>query len=843
MHKFKHVAAIVLLLGLSLFAQAPAASSNSVDQRVDAIMSKMTLEQKIDLLGGVDGFFVRDFPQLGWPRLRMADGPMGVRNFGPATAYPAGIGLAATWNPDMAKRIGEGLGRDARAKGVHFLLGPGVNIYRAPMNGRNFEYFGEDPYLASRIAVNYIQGVQSQGVIATIKHFLGNNSEYDRHNTNTELDERTAREIYLPVFEAAVKEGKVGAIMDSYNLLNGTNLTQNGYFNTDVVRKDWGFRGIMMSDWDATYDSIGAANGGLDLEMPFPKFMNKDFLMPAIKEGKVSVATIDEKVRRIMRTAIEFGFLDRDQLDLNAPRFSDEGRKVALAGAEQSMVLLKNDGALLPLNKTAIKTIAILGPDAYPAVHVGGGSAGVQPFVAVSYLEGLSAYLGPKVRLLYNRGVVAAEDIVNGTGFYGNAEGSGLPFLNVEFYDNPDFAGAPARTAKALHIAYMSDIQIDWNQLASIKKVRIGSSAKYSGYYIAKKSGPHTWYVSAVGGDAYKLFVDGKLIAEQPESESQVPKYISMNLEAGKAYAVRFELSAVPGWGTNKASVGVIPTEDMVTPEAKKMAAMADVVVVSAGFDPVSESEGMDRTFQLPGGQDELIQAATAANKKTVVVLTAGGAVDVTKWVDSVPALLQHWYAGQEGGQALPKILFGDVNPSGHLPISWERRWEDNPVHDSYYINDGDKNIKYSEGVFVGYRGYEKNNVKPLFPFGYGLSYTTFAVKNLNITPKAPKAGEKVTVAFDVTNAGKVAGAQVVQLYLGNPTASVPRPAKELKGFARVELKPGETKHITLTLDPRAMSFYDADGHAWKQEPGKFTVFVGHSSADIDLTGEYTVSK
>ena len=289
----------------------------------------------------------------------------------------------------LAERVGTEIGRDARAKGVHFLLGPGVNIYRAPMNGRNFEYFGEDPFLASRMAVGYIKGVQGQGVSATIKHFLGNNSEFDRHNSDSIIDERTLREIYLPVFEAAVKEARVGAIMDSYNLTNGQHMSQNKYLLTDVVRKEWGFDGIMMSDWGGTYDGVEAANGGQDLEMPSAVHMNRKNLLPAIEQGKVSVATIDDKVRRMLNTAVRFGWLDRDQTDWSIPRYNQQGRQMALNAARESLVLLKNEGNLLPLSKGKIKSILVVGPDAYPAVPVGGGSARVEPFSSVSYLEGL----------------------------------------------------------------------------------------------------------------------------------------------------------------------------------------------------------------------------------------------------------------------------------------------------------------------------------------------------------------------------------------------------------------------------------------------------------------------
>src|SRR5258705_5816404 len=350
------------IVGLSLIvstvfsasAQAPAPSfrsSSEVERRVDSILNQMTLEEKLDLLGGVDGFFIRDIPRLNLPRLKMADGPVGVRNFGPPTAFAGGVTLTATWNPVLAELVGTELGRDSRSKGVHFLLAPGVNINRAPMNGRNFEYFGEDPFLASRMAVSYIKGVQNQGVSATIKHFLGNNSEFDRHNTDSIIDERTMREIYLPAFEAAVKEAHVGAIMDSYNLTNGQHMSQNKYLLTKLLKKEGGFEGLIMSDWSGTYDGVEAANAGQDLEMPSGLHMNQQTLKPAIEQGKVSVATIDDKVRRILRTANRFGWMDRDQTETSISRLNAEGDQVALEGARSGMVLLKNDGNLLPLDK------------------------------------------------------------------------------------------------------------------------------------------------------------------------------------------------------------------------------------------------------------------------------------------------------------------------------------------------------------------------------------------------------------------------------------------------------------------------------------------------------------
>jgi len=823
-----------MLIALNAVAATPPPVTSSVDERVDAIMRPMTLEQKIDLLGGVDDFYIRGYESLGWPRLRMADGPIGVRNFGPSTAYPAGIALAATWDPEMAHKIGAGLGRDARAKGVHFLLGPGVNIYRAPMNGRNFEYFGEDPFLGARIAVGYVEGVQSQGVIATIKHYLGNNSEFDRNRINSQIDERTLREIYLPIFEAAVKEAKIGAIMDSYNLVNGQHMTQNGILNTDVAKKDWGFRGIVMSDWGAAHDALAVTNGGLDLEMPSGAFMNRANLLPAIQAGKVSVATIDDKVRRIVRTAIEFGFLDRPQTDLSIPRYNEQDRAVALQGAEESLVLLKNEGGLLPLDPAKVKTIAVFGPDAYPAVPVGGGSAAVEPFNSVSYLEGLSNFLGDRGKVLYEPGIISPEEIMDRTQFTVDAAGK-APGIRGEYFNSTDFSGAPVvRTDRRLNFQWTGE---------SLQGVVVkGPSIRWTGYYTAAKTGPYYWLVNFAGRDAAKFYLDDKLAHEYVPSDGRGPAWVLLPMEAGRTYAVRLEFVIGPVWHQQLVGLGAIAADDLITPEAKEMAAAADAAVVCVGFNRGSESEGADRLFELGFGQDALVQSIAAANPKTIVVLTAGGSVDVTKWIDRVPAFLHGWYSGQEAGRALPRILFGEVNPSGHLPISFERAWADNPVHDSYHVNAPANTVVYKEGVFMGYRGYEHNGVKPLFPFGHGLSYTTFAFQNLKLAPAAPKCGENVTVSFDVTNTGSRAGAAVAQLYLGNPTASVPRPAKELKGFSRVALQPGENKHVTLTLDPRAMSFFDVTGHAWKQEPGKFTVFVGHSSADIDLSGEYAVS-
>ena len=842
MRKLYSIIVLSILISnvVGALGQSPASpslrSSTEVERRVDSLLGQMTLEEKIDLLSGVDGFFIRDVPRLNLPRLKMADGPIGVRNFGPATAMAGGIALAATWNPALAERVGAEIGRDARAKGVHFLLGPGVNIYRAPMNGRNFEYFGEDPFLASRMAVGYIKGVQSQGVSATIKHFMGNNSEFDRHNSDSIIDERAMREIYLPVFEAAVKEAHVGAIMDSYNLTNGQHMSQNKYLLTDVVRKEWAFDGIMMSDWGATYDGVEAANGGQDLEMPSGAHMNQKTLKPAIEQGKVSVATIDDRVRHILNTAARFGWLDRDQTDWSIPRYNQQGSQTALNAAREGLVLLKNEGNLLPLSKGKIKSILVVGPDAYPAVPVGGGSARVEPFSAVSYMEGLSNYLGPDVQVHYSRGVPSFAEMAEATVFT-TAAANGQPGLNAEYFNNPELQGPPAvsRTERRMNFGQGSRMVLPPE----------AASSRWTGYYVPQASGAHDLFVHTSGenGGAYRVYIDDKLVLDNWTLNKALANYVTVPLEAG-AHKVVLERRGRGG----RSRLGIVRHGQFVSEEAKKLAAKADAVVVAVGFDQETESEGADRTFYLPPGQDELIQTMAAANKNTIVVMTSGGSVDMSAWVDRVPALLEAWYPGQQGGTAVAEVLFGDVNPSGRLPVTFERRWEDNPVHDSYYPEANTKRVVYKEGVFVGYRGYEKAGTKPLFPFGSGLSYTTFKYSNLSIKPVAgagpnsDSSGPRNEVSFDVKNTGTRDGADVAQVYVSDPQTKVPRPAKELKGFVKVSLRPGETKKVSVILDNRALSYYDVNAKQWRAEPGVFDVLVGRSSAQIELRGRLTLA-
>lgn len=852
-------AAVLFNCHVIVRAQAPHPLNAEERKQVDALVQRMSPEQKLDYIGGT-GFAVRAVPQFDIPALEMSDGPYGTRsNSGfPSTTYAAGMGLAASWDRDLAARVGGGIGRDARARGVHFMLGPGVNIYRSPRNGRNFEYFGEDPFLSAEMAVGYITGMQQQGVSATVKHFLGNNSEFLRHDSDSVIDERTVREIYLPAFEAAVKRAHVGAVMDSYNFINGKHSTQNGYYNTEIVRKEWGFQGIMMSDWDATYDGVAAANNGLDLEMPTGRYMNRANLTPALQNGQVMQATIDEKVRRILSTAQSFGWLDANyqQRDSAIPVLDAKNNATALDSARESIVLLKNTGNLLPLDKARVKTVLVVGPDAYPGVPVGGGSAGVVPFRMIGPMEGITGVAGNGVTVLYDEGVPALQQLARKTHFTTTATGE-TEGLVSETFDGKELSGTVRQgMLRQLNVSDAGggsgesldglpiDSSVDDNARGRREQPR---SHRITGYYKAETAGPYLIAVSGNGENTgNRVYLDGKLVIDDWKLVRAFEPHLTMPLTAGVHKVV------VEAWQGNpfraRLYLAILPEDKAVNPRAKEMAAKADVVVVAAGFQTSqqieSEGEGGDRTFDLPYGQDALIRAMVAANPKTVVAVTSGGNVDSTTWIDRVPALLETWYGGQSAGQALGEVLFGEFNPSGHLPATFERRAEDNPTFANYYPEGDTKRVIYREGIFVGYRGYQQNHVKPLFPFGFGLSYTTFKFSNLSVAHGGNAGGGiAMTASFDVTNTGTRSGAEVAQVYVADDHAKVPRPMRELKGFQRVQLAAGETKHMSIPLDARAFAYYDVAAKKWAIGPGRFTVEAGDSVESLPLHESVLIDK
>ncbi len=829
---------------LSSFAQAPAPDSPAIEAQAHAVVAKLTLEQKIELLGGEDTMFTRPIPAIGLPRFKMSDGPVGIKSWGPSTAFAGGVALAASWDPALALKIGQGLGRDARARGVNFLLGPGVNIARSPLDGRNFEYFSEDPFLNSAIVAGYIEGVQSQGVVATVKHYALNNEEYNRHNVSVNVDERTMREIYLPSFEAAVTKAHVDAVMDSYSLINGVHATQNEFLNLKVLKGEWGFQGILMSDWDATYDGVAAANNGLDLEMPSARFMNAQTLLPAVKAGSVTEATIDDKVLRLIRTELRYGFLDRPQLDLTRSTYSVADRAVALDGALEGLTLLKNEGALLPIDPSKIKTIAVIGPDAYPAVTSGGGAAETQAFEPVSIVTGIANLLGPGVSVLYSRGLPDRMDVFKNTKWQGD--------VKVSTYPSKDLTGKP-EVISLPNIADRNDRS--WQPDAKAPR-----SVRYEASYKAAKTGKYLVlaFSDNWGGGDYKVIIDGSQVMDLAKIEGQVPKSATIDLDAGQTMNVVAEYMPNGGDGV-RYGLGIAYEPDLIAAEAKTMAAAADVVVVATGFTAESEREGADRSFSLPWGQDALIETISAINPRTIVTLTAGGGVDTRPWLSKVPVLLDTYYPGQEGGTAVAEVLFGKHNPEGKLPVSFDRSWGENPSAPYYYpikgadtklhVTESGKppvdyvipHVKYGDRLMVGYRYWTTTGKHPLFPFGFGLSYTTFSFANLR-APASAASGATVPVSFDVTNTGNVAGAEVAQLYVSDPSARIDRPERELKGFEKVRLAPGETRQVTINLDARSFSYWDAAAHKWTIDPGEFVIRVGDSSENTPLSANITLN-
>lgn len=818
---------LTLLLVVGTLLPAAAQQITEKDKaRAEALVGQMTLDEKLDYIGGFNAFYIRAIPRLGIPQIRMADGPQGVRNDTRSTMYPCGIAAAAAWDRALTYDYGRALGQDCRARGVHILLGPGVNIYRSPLCGRNFEYYGEDPYLASETAAAYIEGMQSEGVMATIKHFVGNNQEWNRHHVSSDIDERTLNEIYLPAFRKAVTEAKVGAVMSSYNPLNCVHMTENRPLTIDLLRKKWSFDGIFMSDWNATYSAVGAANGGLDLEMPRARFMNAENLRPALENGLVTEATVDEKCRHILQTLIAFGFLDREQLDKNIKERNPFSDQVALDVARGGIVLVKNEGDILPLSRK-VRNVVVMGPNA-GSVPTGGGAGFVHPFSTVSVGEGMQL-VGKRLRTTVLNPALRGDLAASGLFFTPDGKSG----LKGEFFTNKELAGMPMVTTTD------TEIDFNWEGSPADGVPADGFSARWSGAFKPARTGRVTFEVR--GDDGYRLYVDGREVLADWRNHSATTRSATLNVVAGKSYPLRLEYYD----NASTATVSLRYLFNDVTEQDRKIAA-ADAVIYCAGFASDTERENYDRTFGLPEGQAAEIAAVAKLNPNLIVVVNSGGGVDFAEFGDKARAILMAWYPGQEGGRAIAEILTGAVSPSGKLPISIERRAEDNPAYGSYYENVDRSHrkgapqprVNYNEGIFVGYRGYDRSEVEPLYAFGYGLSYTTFAYSGLKI---ARQDDGSYRVSFDVKNTGRRDGAEVAQLYVSDLTASVPRPVKELKGYEKVYLKKGETKRVEMCLPHDAFAFYDMDRHDFVVEPGDFLLQVGASSRDLRLKGTVRV--
>ncbi len=822
---------LLLFIPEITFCQIYKSVNASVEDRVENLLSYMTLDEKLNYIGGINGFYVRDIPRLGVPALKMSDGPVGVRNDGPTTAYPAGILSASTWNIGLVNQLGIALGKDARARGDHLLLGPGVNIYRAPMCGRNFEYFGEDPFLSAQNAVSYVNGVQSQGVVATIKHFACNNQEWNRYDVSSDVDERTLQEIYLPAFKAAVMDGKVGAVMNSYNLINGVHATQNKHLNLDILKGDWRFDGILMSDWGSTHSGIDAANGGLDLEMPSAEYMSSAVMASNLNNGTLSQSIIDDKVRRILRILFRFGFFDHAQLDNTIPANNPANGAIALKLAEEGIVLLKNQDSILPLNINKIKKLAVIGPNANQYV-AGGGSSYTTPYNVIPVLQGLQQLAGSSVNIVYSAGMPTYYEAAASSLFF-SAAASNVKGLTGQYYQNTQsLSGNPSFTR--------IDTIIDFHWMNGTPNISgwpaTNYSIKWTGVVRPKQTGNYQFI--ARGDDGFRLSVNNALIINQWKDQAATISTGTAYLVAGNEYPV--ELDFYQNGGASEISLGWYYGTN-ANAEAINIAKSSDAVVVCVGFNSSIEGEGFDRPFALPLGQDSLINAIAKVNPNTIVIVNAGGNVNMQNWISNVRGLLYAWYPGQEGGKAIAEILFGNVNPSGKLPVSFEKKWEDNPTYPNYYQNNGSNSVKYNEGIFVGYRYYDSKNVEPMFPFGFGLSYTSFEYSKLKVT--ADTAGGKInySISYDIKNTGSHEGSEVSQVYVGALNSSVSRPLKELKGFSKESIAPGATKSVNISLNSTSFAYYDISQKSFVVEKGKYKISVGSASNNIKLNDTISI--
>ncbi len=804
-------------------------------QRVEDLLDRMTLDEK-DLLVHGDpstGMDTAPVPRLGIPRLSMTDGPHGVR-WGEATAFPTGVTLASTWNEQLLESVGAGLARETLAKGRNIILGPCINIHRVPMGGRNFESFSEDPFLAGRMAVGYIKGVQSLNVVATPKHFAVNNQEINRGSISVQIDERTLRELYLPQFRAAMQEGGAWSIMCSYNRINGVHACENRHLLTDILRNEWGFRGFVMSDWGAVHSTVPTVLSGMDIEMGSGKYLD-DELIEAVRNGDVPESVLDNMVRRILRVMFTTGLFDQKIIVDGNWTDSPENRAVALDAAREGIVLLKNDNNLLPINRDEIHSLAVIGPNAAVARMGGGGSSEVTPTYGVSPLEGILKEAGDDVQVRYAPGcdvrVPVDFEVIPSTFLIPAGVNSGEHGLAADFFNSANVTGEPV-----LSRVY-KQIDFNWKSESPDKKVnRDRFTIRWKGVLVPPVSGRYTF--TAIGDGAAHLYIKGKAILHNYGTDNRKAKSGSVKLRAGRRYKIRFEYSDLGGPATVK--LGWSRPDRSLIGEAAKLAGDSDAAVVVVGLDRSFEGEGHDRdNIELPGLQNDLIEAVAAANPNTIVVMINGTPLVINRWLDKVAALVEAWYPGEEGGRAVAEILFGDVNPSGKLPITYPRSWEQCPAFGNYPGSGKDGEVHFDEGIFVGYRYYDKQNIEPVFPFGYGLSYTSFKYDGLKIEPKNIGPGDKtVKVSLDVTNTGSRAGKEVVQLYVHDDEASVERPVRELKGIRKIALKPGETKNVVFEIGRAALSFYDADRMRWTAEPGLFEIQIGSSSRDIRLNGD-----
>lgn len=818
--------------------------------RITALVAQMTLEEKVSLLAGASMWNTVPVERLGVPAIKVTDGPNGARGdsgFGTgrkAAAMPVGISLASTWNPERAADVGAALAEEALSKGANVLLGPTTNMHRSPLNGRNFECYSEDPHLAARLTVAYINGVQSKGVGATVKHYAANDSEFERNTISSEVGERALREIYLPPFEAAVREAGTWAIMSAYNKVNGTFASEHRELLTDILRDEWGFDGIVMSDWWGSHSAAPSVNAGLDLEMPGPTLHRGAKLLEAVHKGEVSEETVTASALRILHLLERTGVLDRPEIPAEQELDRPEHRAIARRAAAEGIVLLKNEDNILPLAPAQLKSIALIGPNVQNARIMGGGSAIVNAFRRVTPFEGISEQVGEQVEVAWAAGCSNHKMLpVLDMNRVRTRDGQTAGAFSTTYFASKDLTGdAVATTAD-------TGAEQWWMGPPAAGVNPTSFSARMQGTFVPEVSGDHFFSLSAAGNS--RLFVDGALLVENWESAERGDTFFGMGtaeriaqipLTAGQPVDLTIEFGKVMAAPLSAVRVGCMPVPPVdAMAKAAELAAQADIALLFVGTTQEWETEGVDRAgLSLPGEQDALIAAVAAANPRTVVVLQTGGPVAMP-WFDKVAGVVQAWFSGQECGHAIADVLLGRMDATGRLPQTFPLRIEDNPAFINYPGENG--RVHYGEGIFIGYRYYEKKQVPVLFPFGYGLSYTTFAYNNLQLSSQVMGPDETLTVTVDVTNTGGREGSEVVQLYVRDVASTLTRPEKELKGFVKVWLAPGETGKATLTLDRRSLACWDDRRHEWVAEAGDFVAMVGRSSAAIELVAEFRLSE
>ena len=815
--------------------------STSTADPIEQLLDQMTLEEQVSLLAGADFWTTVPIPRLRIPALKVSDGPAGARGGGPlvggkkTAAFPVGIALGSTWNVDLLREVGRALAQETRDKGAGVLLAPTVNLFRSTLNGRNFESYAEDPFLSGKLGAAYIQGLQEAGVAATVKHYVGNESEYQRMTISSDIPERALRELYLVPFELAVKEGGTWAVMSAYNKLNGTYCSEHPRLLTTILREEWGFDGLVMSDWFGAHSAGESVRAGLDLEMPGPARARASLLAEA-EADDATRAAVRTAARNLLRLMERTGTFEHPR-DVSVEAESDEEHSettalIRRAGAE-GVVLLKNDGALLPLPAGA--TVAVIGPNAATGQVMGGGSAQMNAHRRVAPLEGLRVALGDE-RVTYALGCDNDKY---------------LPVLDAPVRITYRAPGSDAVVGQEER----SSGQVQWFALP--EGVPSPFNATLTQVFQIAEDGPYEW--SLISSGPSRLRVDGEERLDNwtnwklgsaffgfASDEAQA----TAHLQAGEhtvEVEYRSEASGMVG-GTVRIGFRK-PLPDNSVTEAANVAAQADYAVVCVGTTGEWETEGEDRWgLTLPGRQDELVQAVARANPNTIVLLQTGGPV-LMPWLHEVRAVIQGWFPGQEAGHTLADVLTGRAEPGGRLPQTFPACLEDDPVHpehpDRQYPGE-DGHVSYDEGLYIGYRHVDRAGLMPLFPFGFGLSYTTFELGEPRLSAETLEPGGELTVTLSVRNTGERAGQTVVQLYVRDAEARLDRPSKELKAFAKVTLEPNQVQDVTLALDMRALAYHDDTRRAWVADAGDFDLLIGTSSADlprtarVQLTDEWT---